>query len=64
MTVRFDSESHFVQWNEEMARKYDSEDYHLRSNFLIRWVECCMELIDISWRNRNSWRGHGRFVGE
>lgn len=39
MPVQFDSESQFVQWNEEMARKYDPEDYHLRSNFLIRCVE-------------------------
>ena len=22
-----------------MSRKYDSESYHLRSNFLIRWIE-------------------------
>jgi ubiquinone/menaquinone biosynthesis C-methylase UbiE len=39
MPVRFDSESHFIQWNEEMAQKYDPEDYHLRSNLLIRWIE-------------------------
>jgi SAM-dependent methyltransferase len=29
----------FIRWNEEMSRKYDSESYHLRSNFLIRWIE-------------------------
>lgn len=39
MSTQFDSEGHFVQWNEEMIRKYDPEDYHLRSNFLIRWIE-------------------------
>jgi len=39
MPAQFDSESHFIQWNEEMARKYDPEAYHLRSNFLIRWIE-------------------------
>jgi ubiquinone/menaquinone biosynthesis C-methylase UbiE len=39
MPTRFDNESHFIQWNEEMARKYDPEAYHLRSNLLIRWVE-------------------------
>lgn len=39
MPTYFDGESHFTQWNEEMARKYDPEAYHLRSNFLIRWIE-------------------------
>lgn len=39
MPTRFDSESGFFQWNEEMARKYDPEAYHLRSNPLIRWIE-------------------------
>jgi len=39
MPIQFDSESRFIQWNEEMAHKYDPEDYHLRSNFLIRWIE-------------------------
>jgi ubiquinone/menaquinone biosynthesis C-methylase UbiE len=29
----------FMAWNEEMARKYDPEAYHLRSNPLIRWIE-------------------------
>jgi 2-polyprenyl-3-methyl-5-hydroxy-6-metoxy-1,4-benzoquinol methylase len=39
MPTQFDSESQFIQWNEEMAHKYDPEAYHLRSNFLIRWLE-------------------------
>jgi ubiquinone/menaquinone biosynthesis C-methylase UbiE len=39
MPIQFDNERQFAQWNEEMAHKYDPEDYHLRSNFLIRWVE-------------------------
>lgn len=39
MPAQFDSESHFIRWNEEMARKYDPETYHLRSHFLIRWIE-------------------------
>lgn len=39
MPAKFDSETQFAQWNEEMAHKYDPEAYHLRSNFLIRWVE-------------------------
>ncbi len=39
MPPQFDNEKHFIQWNEEMAHKYDPEAYHLRSNFLIRWIE-------------------------
>jgi 2-polyprenyl-3-methyl-5-hydroxy-6-metoxy-1,4-benzoquinol methylase len=39
MSARFDNQRHFTQWNEEMARKYDPEAYHLRSNFPIRWIE-------------------------
>lgn len=39
MSARFENQRHFTQWNEEMARKYDPEAYHLRSNFLIRWIE-------------------------
>lgn len=35
----FKSTSDFIHWNEAMTRKYDSEAYHLRSNFIIRWVE-------------------------
>lgn len=34
-----DNQTNFIQWNEEMAHKYDPEAYHLRSNFLIRWIE-------------------------
>ncbi len=39
MPVRFTNQNDFIQWNEEMARKYDPEAYHLRSNFPIRWIE-------------------------
>ena len=39
MTAQFKSTSDFIHWNEAMTRKYDSEDYHLRSNFVIRWIE-------------------------
>jgi ubiquinone/menaquinone biosynthesis C-methylase UbiE len=39
MSIQFERENDFIQWNEEMARKYDPEVYHLHSNFLIRWVE-------------------------
>jgi 2-polyprenyl-3-methyl-5-hydroxy-6-metoxy-1,4-benzoquinol methylase len=39
MPISFNSENDFIQWNEEMAHKYDPEAYHLRSNFLIRWIE-------------------------
>jgi 2-polyprenyl-3-methyl-5-hydroxy-6-metoxy-1,4-benzoquinol methylase len=39
MPVSYKSENDFIQWNEEMAHKYDPEAYHLRSNFLIRWIE-------------------------
>lgn len=39
MPAQFHSEHDFAQWNEEMAHKYDPEYYHLRSNFLIRWLE-------------------------
>ena len=39
MPVQLSGGQRFVQWNEEMARKYDPEAYHLRSNFLIRWIE-------------------------
>lgn len=39
MANKFKNAEDFTRWNEEMTRKYDSEDYHLRSNFLIRWVE-------------------------
>ncbi|MEZ4590350.1 MAG: class I SAM-dependent methyltransferase [Chloroflexota bacterium] len=51
MAIKFKSAEDFTRWNEEMTRKYDSEDYHLRSNFLIRWIEGkrvkkIIELID------------------
>ena len=39
MPIQLSDRQRFVQWNEEMARKYDPEAYHLRSNFLIRWIE-------------------------
>jgi ubiquinone/menaquinone biosynthesis C-methylase UbiE len=39
MPTKFNSETDFARWNEEMAHKYDPEAYHLRSNFLIRWIE-------------------------
>lgn len=39
MSIKFNNETDFAQWNEEMAYKYDPEAYHLRSNFLIRWIE-------------------------
>jgi len=39
MTRTFADRVDFTRWNEEMSRKYDSESYHLRSSFLIRWIE-------------------------
>jgi ubiquinone/menaquinone biosynthesis C-methylase UbiE len=39
LQAKFKNEAEFAQWNEEMALKYDPEAYHLRSNFLIRWIE-------------------------
>jgi ubiquinone/menaquinone biosynthesis C-methylase UbiE len=39
MSIQFRSKDDYILWNEEMSRKYDSEDYHLRANFLIRWIE-------------------------
>ncbi len=41
MPIQLSNGQRFVQWNEEMARKYDPEAYHLRSYFLIRWIERC-----------------------
>jgi ubiquinone/menaquinone biosynthesis C-methylase UbiE len=35
---RFDGAS-FAEWNERMALKYDPEDYHTRSNVVIRAIE-------------------------
>ena len=31
----------FEAWNEEMARKYDPEDYHLHSSLAIRLIDRC-----------------------
>jgi ubiquinone/menaquinone biosynthesis C-methylase UbiE len=39
MPIQSEHEHDIIQWNEEMARKYDPEAYHLHSNFLIRWIE-------------------------
>ena len=39
MNARFENENQFIKWNEEMANKYDPEAYHLRSHFIIRWIE-------------------------
>ena len=39
MSNHFENTQAFVEWNEMMSRKYDSEAFHLRSNFLIRWIE-------------------------
>ncbi|HEC33918.1 MAG TPA: methyltransferase domain-containing protein [Chloroflexi bacterium] len=37
--------------------------FYLRREEFAAWFhEADMEIIDISWRNRNSWRGHGRFA--
>lgn len=36
---KFKSEPELIGWNEQMAHKYDPEAYHLRSHFLIRWIE-------------------------
>jgi 2-polyprenyl-3-methyl-5-hydroxy-6-metoxy-1,4-benzoquinol methylase len=35
----FANTSDFIRWNEAMSQKYDSESYHLRSSFIIRWIE-------------------------
>ena len=39
MSTQFEDNQAFIQWNEVMSQKYDSEAYHLRSNLLIRWIE-------------------------
>jgi len=39
MPIQSSDGQRFAQWNEEMARKYNPEAYHLRSNRLIRWIE-------------------------
>jgi SAM-dependent methyltransferase/uncharacterized protein YbaR (Trm112 family) len=36
--------------------------YLHREEFEAWFREAGLELIDLSWRNRNSWRGHGRFA--
>ncbi len=37
--------------------------FYLRREEFESWFEQAgMEIIDLSWRNQNSWRGHGRFV--
>lgn len=37
--------------------------FYLRREEFEAWFhKAGMEVIDISWRNQNSWRGHGRFV--
>jgi ubiquinone/menaquinone biosynthesis C-methylase UbiE len=56
MQPKFNSESEFMRWNEDMAQKYDPEAYHLRSNFLIRWIERrrvkeIIKLLDINQHN-------------
>ncbi len=36
--------------------------FYLRRETFTAWFPAAgLEIIDISWRNRNSWRGHGRF---
>src|SRR5438876_1308398 len=37
-TVRPDQQA-FVDWNEEMVRRYDIEQYYERSHPLVRWIE-------------------------
>ena len=49
----FKNQQAFVRWNDEMAHKYDPEDYHLRSNIFIRWIErqrvrFILRLLDVS----------------
>jgi ubiquinone/menaquinone biosynthesis C-methylase UbiE len=39
MTEEPSAREDFIAWNEEMAHKYDPEAYHVRSSFLIRWIE-------------------------
>jgi SAM-dependent methyltransferase/uncharacterized protein YbaR (Trm112 family) len=37
--------------------------FYLRREEFEAWFhDAGMEVIDLSWRNRNSWRGHGRFA--
>jgi SAM-dependent methyltransferase len=38
--------------------------FYLRQEEFKTWFhKAGVEVIDISWRNRNSWRGHGRLIG-
>lgn len=53
MTHFFQESAQFTRWNEEMSRKYDSEDYHLRSNFFIRWIEKKRVRAVLSYINAN-----------
>jgi ubiquinone/menaquinone biosynthesis C-methylase UbiE len=39
MPTTLTDEQELFDWNEAMARRYDPESYHLRSNWLIRWIE-------------------------
>ena len=39
-TVKPDQQA-FVDWNEEMVRRYDIEQYYERSHPLLRWIERC-----------------------
>jgi ubiquinone/menaquinone biosynthesis C-methylase UbiE len=53
LQAKFKNEAEFALWNEEMAQKYDPEAYHLRSNFLIRWIErrrvkAIIRLLDVT----------------
>jgi ubiquinone/menaquinone biosynthesis C-methylase UbiE len=38
MTPLTPAQDDFRRWNEDMARRFDPENYHLRSSFLIRWI--------------------------
>jgi 2-polyprenyl-3-methyl-5-hydroxy-6-metoxy-1,4-benzoquinol methylase/uncharacterized protein YbaR (Trm112 family) len=38
--------------------------FYLRREEFAGWFDDSgLEIVEISWRNRNSWRGHGRFAG-
>jgi ubiquinone/menaquinone biosynthesis C-methylase UbiE len=39
MPTDFGDENEFLQWNEEMAHKYDPDRYHTQTNAVIRWIE-------------------------
>jgi ubiquinone/menaquinone biosynthesis C-methylase UbiE len=45
------------RWNDALARKYDIDDYYVRSGFLIRWIErrrlrCIQDLIAATRNDR------------